>query len=133
MEQIKLWCKEQLTIIETNNGLAKAIKYMLKHWPKLTRFLEAPGAALDNNCCEEILKIPIRVRKNSYFYATEYGAFVGGMMTSLIVTAARNGANPVEYLTALQIYQEHVKKAPEDWVPWNYQNAISKIQITASG
>jgi hypothetical protein len=78
MEQLALWCKEQLTVIESNNGLAKAIKYMLRHWPKLTRFLEVPGAALDNNCCEEILKIPIRVRKNSYFYATEYGAFVSG-------------------------------------------------------
>ena len=133
MEQLKLWCKEQLVIIESNNGLAKAIKYMLKHWPKLTKFLEVPGASLDNNCCEEALKIPIRVRKNSYFFATEHGAFVGGMMTSLIVTAARNGANPVEYLTALQIYQEYVKKAPEDWVPWNYQDAISKIQLKASG
>lgn len=101
--RLQIWFKEQLKIIEPNNGLAKAIHYMLRHWPKLTRFLEVPGALLDNNCCEEILKIPIRVRKGAPFFATEHGAFVAGIMTSLIVTAARNGANPIEYMTALQI------------------------------
>ena len=102
---------------------------MLRHWDKLTRFLEVEGAALDNNCCEEILKIPIRVRKNSYFFATEHGAFVGGMMTSLIVTAVKAGANPIEYLTALQTYNKQARKAPQDWLPWNYQDAIIKLQL----
>lgn len=129
MEQLQTWCKEQLKIIEPNNGLAKAIHYMLRHWFKLTRFLEVPGAALDNNCCEEILKIPIRVRKGAPFFATEHGAFVAGMMTSLIVTAARNGANPVEYMAALQVYKEYVRQTPKNWLPWNYQDAIARIQL----
>lgn len=131
MERLQIWCKEQLKTIEPNNGLAKAINYMLRHWPKLTRFLEAPGAVLDNNCCEEILKIPIRVRKGAPFFATEHGAFVAGMMTSLIVTAARNGANPIEYMTALQIYKEYVRQTPQDWLPWNYQDAVAKIQFSS--
>jgi hypothetical protein len=129
MVKLKIWCKEQLNIVEPNNGLAKSIKYMLRHWDKLTRFLEVEGAALDNNCCEEILKIPIRVRKNSYFFATEHGAFVGGMITSLIVTAVKAGANPIEYLTALQTYNKQARKAPQYWLPWNYQEAIIKLQL----
>jgi hypothetical protein len=63
------------------------------------------GAALDNDCCEEILKIPIKIRKKSAFFATLHGAFVSSMLISLIVTAARADVNPVEYLTALQQYK----------------------------
>ena len=134
MDQLKTWAENQINngLVEPNGGLGKAINYMLKRWDKLTRFLEIAGAALDNNCVEEILKIPIRVRKNASFFATLHGAFVGSMLTSLIVTAARAGVNPVEYLTAVQQYKSHVFKAPQDWLPWNYQETILKLQsVTA--
>ncbi len=130
MDQLKTWVDSQINngLIEPNSGIGKAINYMLKRWDKLTRFLEIPGAALDNNCVEEILKIPIRVRKNASFFATLHGAFVGSMLTSLIVTAARAGINPVEYLTALQQYKPRVFKAPQDWLPWNYEETILRFQ-----
>ena len=130
MEQLKAWAERQINekLVEPNGGLGKAINYMLKRWDNLTRFLEIPGAALDNNSTEEILKIPIRVRKNASFFATEHGAFVGGMLTSLIVTAARSGINPVEYLTALQEHKSEVFKAPQDWLPWNYEQTCLKLQ-----
>jgi transposase len=35
--------------VEPNSGLGQAITYMLKRWEPLTRFLEVPGAPLDNN------------------------------------------------------------------------------------
>ena len=134
MDQLKIWAETQLDqgLVEPNSGLGKAINYMLKRWENLTRFLEIAGAALDNNCCEEILKIPIRVRKNSAFFATLHGAFVGGMLTSLIVTAARADVNPVEYLTALQQYKTQVFKNPQDWLPWNYEKTILKLQSLTS-
>lgn len=134
MEQLKAWAQMQINekLVEPNGGLGKAINYMLKQWDNLTRFLEIPGAALDNNCTEEILKIPIRVRKNASFFATEHGAFVGGMLTSLIVTAARSGINPVEYLTALQEHKLEVFKAPQDWLPWNYEQTCLKLQSVTS-
>jgi len=134
MEQLKAWAERQINekLVEPNSGLGKAINYMLKRWNNLTRFLEIPGAALDNNCTEEILKIPIRVRKNASFFATEHGAFVGGMLTSLIVTAARAGINPVEYLTALQEHKSEVFKAPQDWLPWNYEKTCLKLHSVTS-
>jgi transposase len=134
MDQLKIWAERQFNegLVEPNSGLGKAINYMLKRWKNLTRFLEVAGAALDNNCCEEILKIPIRVRKNSAFFATLHGAFVGGMLTSLIVTAARADVNPVEYLTALQQYKTQVFKNPQDWLPWNYEKTILKLQAITS-
>ena len=65
---------------------AKLAIYLLGHWPTLTRFLEACYAPLDNNTVERALKLFIRQRKNSLFYATEHSAYIASLLTSLIAT-----------------------------------------------
>ena len=51
MEQLRQWGERQLDEhkVEPNSGLGKAIRYLLKHWEKLTLFLRQPGAPLDSN------------------------------------------------------------------------------------
>ena len=73
LKELKAWFKEQLADkkVEPNSGLGEAIRYMPKHWDKLTRFLRVPGAPLDNNLCERALKKAILHRKNSLFYKTK--------------------------------------------------------------
>ncbi len=58
MEGLKKWMEEQMKErkVAPNSGLGDAIRYMLKHWSKLTLFLRVPGAPLDNNICERALK-----------------------------------------------------------------------------
>ena len=102
----------------------KAIAYMLKHWEPLTLFLRVPGAPLDNNICEQVLKKAILNRKNSLFYRTEHGAFIGDMFMSLIHTCNLGHVNPFDYLTALQKHASEVSKNPSNWMPWNYQDSI---------
>lgn len=119
-------------VVEVNSSLGRAYKYMLKHWHKLTQFLRIPGAPLDNNTLEQALKIPIRVRKNSYFYATEHGAYIGSMLQSLICTCIAAKQNPVEYLTALQEYKSAVRLEPSGWMPWNYKATIARITAQAA-
>ena len=100
--------------VEPNESLGKAIKYMLRHWEKLTRFLQVPGAPIHGTRM-----------KNTHtwwlFYKTEYGAMVGGVLTSIIYTCELAGANPFDYLVALQVYKDHIFKEPSLWLPWNYQ------------
>ncbi len=50
---------------EPNSGLGKAMKYLLRHWHKLTLFLRQAGAPLDNNICELTLKMVVLLRKNA--------------------------------------------------------------------
>ncbi len=46
---------------------------------------------------------------------------------SVIYTASLTGANPYEYLIAVQKHRSEVLKSPERWMPWNYQeNLISQ-------
>jgi hypothetical protein len=103
MDELESWCKQQLEerIVEPNSGLGKAINYMLKHWKKLTRFLQIPGAPLDNNLCERALKYAIINRKNALFYRTQRGAYVGDLFMSLIHTCQLAGTNPLAYITWL--------------------------------
>jgi transposase len=112
-------------LVEPNSGLGKAIKYMRKHWHKLTLFLRQAGAPLDNNLCERILKKAIVHRKSSLFFRTLRGAEVGDIYMSLIVTCQLCGVNAFEYLKALQRDTERVREHPQLWLPWNYREPLN--------
>ena len=118
--------------VEPNSELGKALKYMLRHWPKLTRFLTVAGAPIDNNLVERALKIAIRNRKAAMFYRTEYSAYIGGVLTSLIYTCHLANKNPQNYLTALQNHKTAVASTPELFLPWNYQDTIAANNEAAS-
>jgi hypothetical protein len=120
---------EQLALrkIEPNSTLGGAVSYMLKHWKKLTLFLEQPGAPLDNNLCERALKKAILHRKNSLFYKTENGAAVGDLYMSLTHTAELNGVDPFDYLVQLQRHAPAATANPANWMPWNYRDTLAAI------
>lgn len=122
MDGLEKWLTEQIEErkVEPNSGLGEAIKYMRKHWPRLTLFLHRAGAPLDNNVCERALKKVILHRKNALFYKTETGARVGDLFMSLIHTAELGEVDPFDYLVALQRHASEVSKTPGDWMPWNY-------------
>src|SRR5271166_3033123 len=58
MDQLHVWLTAQFAEkqVEPNSGLGMAIRYLLKHWERLTLFLRQAGAPLDNNICERALK-----------------------------------------------------------------------------
>jgi len=122
MAELEAWCRQQIEekIVESNSGLGKAVNYMLNRWEKLTRFLQIPGAPLDNNICERALKYAICHRKNALFYKTQRGANVGDLFMSLIHTCQLAGINPLEYITWLLKNARQLEKSPEDFMPWNY-------------
>ena len=127
MGQLKKWMKAELREkrVEPNGSLGNAMDYMLKRWRKLVLFLRVPGAPLDNNIVERGLKKLILLRKNSLFYKTENGAQLGDMYMSLIHTAELHGANVFEYLVALMRNADRVVNNPEQWMPWNYTEALA--------
>jgi hypothetical protein len=126
MDELHKWLQEQFDEkkVEPNSSLGGAISYMLKRWDELTLFLRVPGAPLDNNLCEQALKMAIRHRKNSLFYKTMRGAEVGDLYMSLIHTCYFSDADPFHYLTELQRHADRVVAAPGDWMPWNYRQQL---------
>ncbi len=126
MEELRGWLNTQFAEkkVEPNSGLGIAMRYLLKHWERLTLFLRRPGAPLDNNIAERALKKAILHRKNSLFYKTANGARVGDLFMSLIHTCELCGANPFDYLTQLQIHAGEMARNPSEWMPWNYPTAL---------
>ena len=110
MHDLHVWFEKQFDEkrVEPNSGLGKAITYMMKHWEVLTRFLEIPGAPHDNTICERALKKAIIHRKNSLFYKTRKGAFIGDMFMSLIQTCKMALENSFDHLAAF-------RKTPWRW------------------
>lgn len=130
MELIREKCRqwiEQSDEIEPNSTFGKACSYFLNHFEGLTLFCHVPGAKLDNNGVEQVLKLIIRVRKNSLFYKTQDGANVGDILTTVLATAVANNVNVFEYLVALQQNWFDVGRNPQHWLPWNYQHTLSSL------
>jgi hypothetical protein len=128
MDELHGWLQAQLAQKKTepNSALGKAINYMLRHWRGLTVFLRQPGAPIDNNLREQVLKRAVLHRKNALFYRTLGGAEVGDLFMSLIHTCELNGANSFQYLTELQRHPPQVAANPSDWMPWNYQETLER-------
>jgi transposase len=122
MDELKGWLETQISdrLVEPNSSLGKAISYMQAHWETLTRFLSIPGAPMENNLAERVLKLFIRQRKNSLFYQNEHSAYIASVLTSLIATCLYAGVNAVEYLVALQENRREVFSDPAAWLPWAY-------------
>jgi len=129
MEDFREWMNAQFDEkrVEPNSGLGKAFSYMLNHWDPLTLFLRVPGAPLDNNAVERSLKMAIRHRRNSLFFRTLHGAYIGDLFMSLIHTCRLSKVNPFDYLVALQKHSHEVFKNPQEWLPWNYEAAVTGL------
>ena len=129
MDKLKSWIDELVDSkkVEPNSDLGGALSYMTKRWEKLTLFLREPGAPLENNITERTLKLAIRLRRSSLFYATTNGALAGDVFLAVIHTALLHGADPFRYLMALFTHQKQVEASPHEWLPWNYQLALSRL------
>jgi hypothetical protein len=121
------WLEQQFRerTVEPNSSLGKAFTYLLKRWETLTQFLRVPGAPLDSNTVERALKLIIRQRKNSLFYASPHSAYVASILTSLIATCVQAGVNVLDYLVALQTHRHAVFRQPAAWLPWNYPDNLA--------
>jgi transposase len=130
MEDLRVWLVSQLEDkkIEPNSTLGQAISYMLKHYKGMTLFLHVAKAPLDNNLCEQLLKRAILHRKNSLFYKTETGAYVGDLFMSIVHTCSLCKANPFQYLKALQEHSSLITDNPQKWMPWNYKEMLNTAE-----
>jgi transposase len=133
MLKLREWITEQFARrqVEPNSALGQALRYVLKHWDGLTRFLTVANAPLDNNVAERALKRAVLLRKNSLFYKTEHGALVGAILLSLIETCRLNEVSAWAYLVALLRERAAARKNPGAFLPWNYARGAPDAAVEA--
>ena len=135
MEKLKGWLQKLVEEkrMEPNSGLGDAVAYLQKRWTEMTLFLREPGAVLDNTACERVVKRAIMHRKNSLFYQTQKGAWVGDLFMSIIHTAELNAVPSFDYLLAMLRNPEAVKMNPGAWMPWNYHQQADPMPVPVNG
>ena len=128
MNELKQYCQSLIDDKKTepNSNLGKAINYLFNHWEAFTLFLRKPGVPLDNNADERLIKRAVLNRKNGLFFKTEFGAYVGDILLSVIETCQLNKINPYHYLIAIQKYKDKVNENPSLWLPWNYTETLTE-------
>jgi len=127
VDKLYKYCNSLLNnrIIEPNSPFGKAIKYLNNHKEGLCLFLKNGLASISNNDAERAIKSKVLIRKNSYFYKSTWGAFVGDILLGTIKTCELNKINPFDYLMAIQANVEKVEEGPDSWLPWNYTLNVS--------
>ena len=123
MAELHEWIEGQFAErrVEPNSALGQAMRYVLKHWEGLTRFLSVANAPLDNNVAERALKRAVLLRKNSLFYKNEHGAAIGEILLSLIETCRLNGISAWGYLLTIVRNKSEVHHHPQQFLPWTYK------------
>jgi hypothetical protein len=120
----KLNLPEYIIPSPPNSDLHDYGKYVLRRWEALTNFTRIPGIPLDTNYVEIKIKAIIEIRVKGLFFKTLKSAIRTGKILSVIETAKENGINSFAYFEFLIRHKEEVKKAPEHFLPWNYQEHI---------
>jgi hypothetical protein len=133
MSRLREWIEKQFKEkeVEPNSSLGQAMRYVLRHWSGLTRFLSVAGAPLDNNVSERALKRAVLLRKNALFYKNEHGASVGAILLSLIETCRLNQVSAWAYLLWLMRHRSEARANPSACLPWNYARSESGGEAAA--
>lgn len=134
MEELKAWCEghQHDPCFESNSALGRAINYFVRHFEGLTAFCHIPGACIDNNLVERVIKLVVLGRRNAFFYKALAGAMVGDVATSLIATCELNGVNVYHYLVTVQQNRWAASQNPQQWLPWTYQQQLTEKEPVAA-
>ena len=98
VEALKTFFEHQLGRLSGGSDTAKIIRYGLRHWDGLTRFLDDGRMELDTNIVERSMRPQALTRKNALFAGHDDGAENWAILASLIETAKLSGIDPQAWL-----------------------------------
>lgn len=97
-ERFEAWLDEHVDDLLDTNPVRKAMRYYIKHWAALTRFLSDPNVELDNNWSERALRKIALLRNNSLYAGGREGAIRLCTLFTLINTCRLIDVDPYAYL-----------------------------------
>ncbi len=101
LDKMYAWlCKKSFEVVP-KSLLARAVKYTLNQWKRLSGYVEHSEATPDNNLAENAIRPFCVGRKNWLFSGTPEGAQASATIYSLIESAKANNLEPYKYLRFL--------------------------------
>jgi transposase len=97
-DQWKAWLSNENGKHGPKSPLGKAITYAINQWDYLTRCLDDPNLALDNNISERNLRIVALGRDNFRWVGNDEAGGSLATILTLVATCMQHGKNPEEYI-----------------------------------
>jgi transposase len=122
VDALKPWFESCLAKVSKGGKLGKALRYGLRHWDGLCRFLDDGRIEIDSNCVERSIRGLALTRKNALFAGHDQGATNWAMIASLLETCKLNGVDPLAWLTDVLTKLVNLWPASriEELMPWSY-------------
>jgi transposase len=131
---ITLTIESELARVSGKSVIANAIRYGLKHWDGLVRFLDDGRIELDTNAVERAMRPVALTRKNALFAGCDNGAENWACIASLIETCKLHRVDPQAYLTDVLTRLVNLWPASriDELMPWVWQRAQNSTERIAA-
>ena len=96
--ELKAWVESAAGDAEPKSALGKALRYIQRQWPRLTRFLDDPLMELTNNEVERDLRTWVLDRKTWLFCGHDASARRAADALTIITTCKKLGHDPRCYI-----------------------------------
>ncbi|SNR88670.1 IS66 family transposase, partial [Puniceibacterium sediminis] len=100
VDALRPWLEARLDDLSSASELTRHVRYGLKRWNGLTRFLSNGRLEMDTNGVENAIRPVPMTRKNALFAGSIEGAATWARVASLIGTCRLNAVNPEAYVAA---------------------------------
>jgi transposase len=132
IEGLKAWLERQLARVSGRSTIAGDIRYGLRHWDGLIRFLDDGRIEIDSNTVERSIRPIALNRKNALFAGSDEGGANWAIIASLIETCKLNGVHPHAWLTDTLTRLVNLWPASrvDELMPWAYaKTAPSAVNV----
>jgi hypothetical protein len=118
-EDIKMLATKMQAKWSKSTKLGAAARYILKHYDKLTAYLDDPRLQPTNNLQERMLRTEKLIEQSSMFRLSLEGRFVLDIIRTILQTAVAARAPVHEYLVeVLRSDADEIAKHPERFTPY---------------
>ncbi len=136
VEDFHTWLVEHEPGLLPTDELGKAVRYYLRHFDALTRFVSDPDLPIDNNRSERAFQAHAKLRVNALFAGSTEGAHRWAIILGIVQTAQRLGLDVTAYLTwAFERRGTHrhiFGLAGADLTPAAYKQALEQRQSSSA-
>lgn len=113
-----------------SDRFGKVVRYYLRHFDDLTRFVDDPDIPIDNNSSERAFQDLARMRYNSLFAGSPEGGHRWAILLGIVTTAKRHGLDIQAYLTWMFERRGTARSRfglePPDLTPAAYKQMLEK-------